>query len=69
MTNRYTSLTVVLDGEIRDEDAVSIINAIQMIKGVVSVSGNVSDTLHHVAKQQALNELRRQIDGILYPND
>jgi hypothetical protein len=34
MTDRYNSLTVVLDRDIREDDAEHILNAIRMIKGV-----------------------------------
>lgn len=67
MTDTFHSLTVVLDREVRDDDAEFIINAIKMIKGVTSVSGNITDCNHYVAKQMALLELRRQIESILYP--
>lgn len=42
MTDRYASLTVALDHDIREDDANAIINAICMLKGVLSVHGNVT---------------------------
>ena len=42
MTDRFHSLTVVLEREIRDDDAEPIIAAIKMIKGVAEVTGEVA---------------------------
>ena len=41
MTDRYNFLVVVLEENIRDDDAETILNAIRMVKGVLSVEGNV----------------------------
>ncbi|MEX3240471.1 hypothetical protein [Serratia quinivorans] len=67
MTDRYHSITVVLDREVREDDAEFILNAIRMIKGVASVSGNVSDSSHYAAVEQARLEIREQIYKIIYP--
>ena len=45
MTDRFNSLTVALERDIRDDDAEPILQAIRMIRGVLSVSGNVADNL------------------------
>jgi hypothetical protein len=42
MTDRYFSLLVALERDIREDDCEDIINAIGMIRGVLKVSGNVS---------------------------
>jgi hypothetical protein len=39
MTDRYHALTVVLDREIRTDDAEDIINAIKQLRHVVDVTG------------------------------
>ena len=59
MSDRYNSLTVVLDREIRDDQAQEIINAIKQIKNVIEVSGNISDYDQYSAKVQARWELRK----------
>lgn len=61
MTDRFHSLTVVLDQNIRDDEAEDLMTAIGMIKGVVSVAGNVSDLSEHVARQRLVIELRRKL--------
>lgn len=53
MTDRYHSLTVVLDHDIREDDAQTIVDAVGMIKGVLSVTGNVSDLALHTAVSRA----------------
>lgn len=61
MTDRFHSLTVVLEHDIRDDDAEHIINAIKMLRGVLSVSGNVSDIDSHMAEERAKWELRAKL--------
>ncbi len=65
MTDRYNALIVVLDRDIRDDDAKAIIDAIKMIKHVQSVKGNVSDITDHVAKETAKRELIDKIWEVL----
>ena len=68
MTDRYNALIVVLDKDIREDDAqATIVNAIRCIKGVNSVVGNVSDIHETVAKSRLktkiLEELIRVIEN------
>lgn len=65
MANSSASLLVVLDGEYKPDDAESIAKAIQMIKGVLSVSVVPAGSTYYTAKQVAKSELRQQICGIL----
>lgn len=67
MTDRFNALTVVLDKEIREDDAQAIISAISQLRGVASVQGNVADMNSHIAKEQALYKLRGEIMDVLYP--
>ena len=54
MTDRIHSITVVLPRNIREDDAESLIKAIGMLRGVVSVTGNVADPIaDHVAYRRA----------------
>ena len=61
MTDRYHTLTVVLEHDIRDDDAESLISAIEHIRGVLSVSGNVADIQSHFAEERARLDLRRKL--------
>jgi len=63
MTDRYHSLTVVLEENTREDDAEMLINAIRMLHGVIAVSGNVVDSTLFTAESRARTEL---LDKILY---
>jgi len=67
MTDRYHALTVVLDRDIREDDAEPILAAIQMIKGVQSVTPHVADLGEHVARERIRIEIGQKIWNILYP--
>lgn len=67
MTDRFNALTVVLEKDIREDDAQAIIAAIMQLRGVISVEGNVADMHSHIAKQQALHEIRMQLNDVIYP--
>lgn len=57
MTDRYHSFTVVLVNDTRDDDAEATIAAIKQLRGVLTVSGNVSDVAFIVAETRARREL------------
>lgn len=67
MTDRYHTLTVVLKDDMRDDDAKSLIDAVLMLKGVLSVTGVVSDFTAHMAEERARHELGQQLLEICYP--
>jgi len=67
MTDRYNSLIVVLENNIREDDAQSTINAIRHIKGVIAVEGNISDIGHFVASSRIRRELGEKIWDVIYP--
>lgn len=68
MTDRYFALTVILDGEIRDDDAEAIILAIKQIRNVKDVKPHVFDTDVAIAREQgkmeAVDEIVKTIVGI-----
>ena len=53
MTDRYNAFVVILDRDIRDEDAKPILEAIRMIKCVLSVEPHINDVSDHVAMSRA----------------
>jgi hypothetical protein len=67
MTDRYHSLTVVLEHDIRDDDAQPLIEAIKMMKGVLGVAGEVSDSGNYVAEMRVKSELSKKLWEVLYP--
>jgi hypothetical protein len=50
MTDRYVTFTVVLEREIRSDDAEPILQAIRQIRGVADVVPQVADPLAYWAK-------------------
>lgn len=69
MTDRLHSLTVVLDGDVRSDDAEPLLRAISLLRGVLSVKGNVADLDSYVALQQARNEIRAGIMEVIFPKE
>jgi hypothetical protein len=65
MTDRFNTLTVVLDRDIREDDAEVLISAIKMIKGIIDVKGNVSSPETWMAEERAKSELRTKLYEIL----
>jgi hypothetical protein len=66
MTDRYYALTVVLEKDIRSDDAEQIINAIRMIKYVLSVKGNVADPVTFMAQSRERREIGEKLFKILH---
>jgi hypothetical protein len=62
MTDRISHLTVTLTEDIRTDDVEHIINAIQMIRHVGSVTmGKPVDVTDYMAREHAKIELRSKI--------
>jgi len=66
MTDRFHSLAVVLDHDIRDDDCEMLINAIRMIRGVQSVTGCLADSMTYMAEQRAINGLGQKIIDLIH---
>ena len=67
MTDTFNALTVVLEKNIREDDAVHIIDAIKQLRGVLNVQGNVSDNLsEHVAKSRLTEDINKRLWKALY---
>jgi len=65
MTDRYNALTVILDHDIRDDDAKGLIDAILQLRGVLSVKGRVADPNAALALDRARFELRQKLWEVL----
>ncbi len=61
MTDRIHSFVVVLDKEIREDDAEATIQAIRQIKNVIKVIPQIATVDHYVAKSQARYELQNKL--------
>ena len=67
MTDRYCSFIVVLDEDIRDDDAEPIKTSLMMTKHVIDVIPVVTDMENAIAESRALSKLRMQLHKVLYP--
>jgi hypothetical protein len=65
MTNRINALVVTLEKNFREDDCEHIVNAIRMIKGVMSVDMNVAQIADHVAETRAYTSLRNEMWAVL----
>ena len=65
MTDRIHALTVVLDQDYRDDDVQAIINAIEMIKGVIKVDSTVTTHNDFLARTKIKYEIRNKILDLL----
>lgn len=61
MTDRLKGCTVVFDRDIREDDAESLLNAICMIKGVVTVVPSPTKPDDQLVRERALREFREEV--------
>lgn len=66
MTDRLKGFVVTLDHDIREDDAEEILNAIRMVKGVVSVKPVQANSDDDIIRSRVLSELRQKLLGIVY---
>jgi hypothetical protein len=66
MTDRHAGYIVVLERDIREDDAEHVINALRMTKGVLIVEPIVTDTELHIAESRALAAWREKLHDVLY---
>ena len=67
MTDRIHSITLVLDKNIRIDDAESLIAALGLFGGVIEVIPNVACIEDAVAESRVRQELGLKLWAILYP--
>jgi len=67
MTDRYHTLSVVLEHDIREDDAEPLIAAIRQMRGVLSVTGVVANAESHMAHERARHELGSKLWAVLSP--
>jgi hypothetical protein len=65
MTTRLVALTVILEGEPRDDDAESIIAAIRQLRGVADVQVFEMSSETRIAEHRAKLELRKKLLHLL----
>ena len=69
MTDRYHAFTVVLERDIRSDDAEAVINAIRQLRHVLSVEPHVVDVEDWAARERVRRELGQKLWEILYPKE
>lgn len=65
MTDRFNAFVVVLEHDLRDDDAQAIINAIRQLKGVLDVQPHVAGFEDAIAEARVKNELRQKLWKVL----
>ena len=67
MTDRISAITVVLDKDIREDDAAPLVEAFKHFAGVIDVRPEVSGDLGiHIAESRARAKLIDEMRDILY---
>ena len=61
MTDRIRQLTVVLDGDYRDDDVEAIVQTIKMIRGVSIVEQHVVTAQDQITRMAVRSELARDL--------
>ena len=64
MTDRYNAFIVILESNIRDDEAQQTIDAIKQIRGVLDVVPHVADSNTAIAEARAKNELWRKVFAV-----
>lgn len=67
MTDRHNGYYIVLEKDIRDDDAEATIAAIKQIRGVLSVTPNIAGFDEHIAEMRARSDLAEKLWKVLYP--
>lgn len=65
MSDRYNYLTVILEHDLKDEDAEPLIEAIKCFRGVLTVKANVVDMLALMTEERVRNELKDRLWRVL----
>jgi hypothetical protein len=61
LSNRYNYLIVVLEKDLKDEDAQPLLEAIKCLRGVLSVTPNVNDPDDWMAQERVRAELSEKL--------
>ena len=65
MSDKYCGFTVALNTSMGAEDAHRLMDAIQMIKGVISVSGIIDNPEHWIHEQKVRHDLTMKLYKIV----
>ena len=65
MTDRYHTLVVVLESDIREDDAEPLMNAIRQMRQVLKVTGIVSDLNSNMAEIRAKLDCKNKLLDVI----
>ena len=68
MTDRINAFVVILETDLRTDDAEATVSALRQIRGVLSVEPHVSRLEDFVAQERARQALASKLWDVLYPN-
>lgn len=68
MTDRYNALTIILESDIRDDDAQPLIEAIKQLRGVLSVEPHLATPEEAIAEARVRSELGKELLAVIWPN-
>jgi hypothetical protein len=61
VTDRYSGFIVVLDKDIREDDAENVVTALRMVKGVASVAPIPANPQSYIAEQRVRQEITTRV--------
>ena len=61
MTDRHIGYLVALDADIRDDDAASTINALRIVRGVISVEPVIANMHEAIGEARAESKFKQQL--------
>lgn len=67
MTDRLKGVWVAFERDIRDDDAVGVIEAMKQLRGVVAVTTHAADASDWMARERIRRELGDKLWQVLYP--
>ena len=67
MTDRYNYLTVALEFDLRSDDAQALIEAVKMLKGVLTVEPHVVNGTDFTSEARVRQEIVKKLIGIISP--
>jgi len=67
MSDRFNTLTVILEKDFRDDDLQPLIDSICMLRGVLAASAEPADPTSYMAETRALAKLRAKVLDAIRP--
>ena len=67
MSDRYSGLLVVLEKDMREDDAKPLIEAILMLKGVLQVTPHFQNIDEYIAEGRIKIEFAQKVMNVFYP--